>query len=307
MGYSNEYHRILDSTFYFIADDDVKNIDIKSNYKIRDLYSSDEYRPKLLKLFTYKFDKTISSKIVKCISANYTKMDFEIYTCLRELELQNFLKDTDRGLLRLKKIAQFINLENINPTSYLDIGCFNGDITNSIVDKFKLTKDNAFGVDIKNYIKDLDSNMFIFEEYNGINIPFIGERFDLITMFMVLHHISENNLELFLKEVYRVLKPGGIVIIREHGLNPMIHHNTHLLDIMHDYYDNILSSNEVKWKGLFDIEINNYNTAQYWVNQFKKAELYLDDSNKKPEVVTNVVNFDDNMLGNIIISLRKNF
>lgn len=44
-------------------------------------------------------------------------------------------------------------------------------------------------------------------------IPFEDNRFDLITCFGTLHHIP--NVTFLMKELHRVLKPGGIICIRE--------------------------------------------------------------------------------------------
>lgn len=304
MVYLTEYSKDLGSTVYYIEEDHIKYIDLKSNYKIRELYSSDEYKPKIIKLLTYKFDKEISTAILKCLDENYNKTDMEIYNILHGLNLSQHMRIVNRGSARIKKIEQFINLETISPTNYLDVGCFTGDITSAISRLFKLDCSDAFGIDIKNYIKSSVSPKFTFKEYNGLNIPFTDNSFDLITIFMVLHHVSDNNIELFVSDVARVLKPGGVIIIREHGLNPLIQNNTYLLDVVHSYYDNVLSDKQ-KWNGLFDIEINNYNTIPYWIKQFNKYDIVLDESNKNLDVISNIVDFEENLLGNVIISLKK--
>ncbi len=50
---------------------------------------------------------------------------------------------------------------------------------------------------------------------------------------MVIHHIEK--LELFLDDLYRVLKPNGYVVIKEHDCKDESFCN--YLHIMHDVYD----------------------------------------------------------------------
>lgn len=53
---------------------------------------------------------------------------------------------------------------------------------------------------------------------NGEKMPFENEKFDLVYGRQVLHHA--NDLSLFCKEAYRVLKPGGkAVFTREHVIS----------------------------------------------------------------------------------------
>jgi SAM-dependent methyltransferase len=71
---------------------------------------------------------------------------------------------------------------------------------------------------------DLDSTALHFSRQRGhgriaqasvIDLPFVDHAFDLLTSFDVLGHLTEANAdELALREVRRVLRPGGIVFIR---------------------------------------------------------------------------------------------
>ena len=54
--------------------------------------------------------------------------------------------------------------------------------------------------------------LVVIPSHTGI-IPFEDNKFDLITCFGTLHHIP--NVTFLMKELHRVLKPGGIICIRE--------------------------------------------------------------------------------------------
>ncbi|MEX2144293.1 MAG: methyltransferase domain-containing protein [Anaerolineales bacterium] len=44
-------------------------------------------------------------------------------------------------------------------------------------------------------------------------LPFSEAYFDMVTMLAVAEHLNPHSLELLLKEVHRILKPGGLVLI----------------------------------------------------------------------------------------------
>lgn len=48
-------------------------------------------------------------------------------------------------------------------------------------------------------------------------LPFINDQFDLIIGFSVLTHIPANLQQQWLLELYRILKPGGIIWVTTHG------------------------------------------------------------------------------------------
>jgi 2-polyprenyl-3-methyl-5-hydroxy-6-metoxy-1,4-benzoquinol methylase len=117
---------------------------------------------------------------------------------------------------------------------YLDLGCGDGTITLSIANALKCP--NAYGVDIfppygKIIIKDnivtgLLHNKIIY--VNSNDISGIPSTMDLVTIFMTLHHASD--CAQIIKTAHDKLKPGGMLIIREHDY------------IRNQYYDAYMSA-----------------------------------------------------------------
>jgi len=92
--------------------------------------------------------------------------------------------------------------------NYLDFGTGDGTIAKNIGD---ILGANTQGVDIYDMKRDIPTLVI----KSGDTLPLSWtNKYDLITVFMALHHV-ENQQEI-LKELYRVLSPGGIIIIREH-------------------------------------------------------------------------------------------
>lgn len=73
----------------------------------------------------------------------------------------------------------------------------------TIVEPSDNLKNNRLGKLVPNYVKP---------EVDG-SLTFDGDSFDLITCFGTLHHIP--NVSFVLKELIRVLKPGGYLLLRE--------------------------------------------------------------------------------------------
>jgi SAM-dependent methyltransferase len=110
------------------------------------------------------------------------------------------------------------NLDNIKA---LDIGSGVG-----LVDKFLLGDiKNLYGIDIEPGVveKAKTNNPSVnYQVYNGANIPFDDNTFDLTFAINVVHHVPPVMWENFTREMHRVLKPGGIAAVFEHNpVNPL--------------------------------------------------------------------------------------
>lgn len=257
--YKTEYCNEIKSTIYYKPVEAVLNIS-RNSTKIKTLLSSN-YRKQLFHLFTYKInDAKYQRKILAYLEDNAHSKDKVIYDGLRSI-LSNFKLDIDRGEYRINTLNKYINnWQDIKPTFYLDIGCFHGDITKTIGKYFNLNKYQTHGIDIKQYI---DTDEFIYTVYDGMHIPYNKESFDLITCFMVLHHVPPSNLDVLLNEIFRVMQPGGILLLREHNATEQ---DYYLLDVLHEYYDYVLNP-ESNWEE----SRGYYKTAEQWADKFINA------------------------------------
>lgn len=61
-----------------------------------------------------------------------------------------------------------------------------------------------------------------YRAFDGRSIPFDAGRFDLVTAICVLHHVPPEQWPDFLREMRRVVRPGGLVCLIEHNpFNPL--------------------------------------------------------------------------------------
>ena len=115
-----------------------------------------------------------------------------------------------RSQSRMNDITRWIKNKEIK--TYLDVGCSEASITEELAKYVKA--EESYGVDVK--ISKENTEQVTFIENKPDTLPFEDNKFDLITAFMALHHFRD--ISVMLDEIYRVLKPGGIFIIREHDV-----------------------------------------------------------------------------------------
>lgn len=112
----------------------------------------------------------------------------------------------------------FTNIETIR---VLDIGGGIGLTDHHLRKYFK----NLNGVDVEEDVvnKAREYNPEVnYSLYDGLKLPFDDNSMDLVFAINVMHHVRPENWKNFLKEMHRVLKPGGLGTVFEHNpLNPL--------------------------------------------------------------------------------------
>lgn len=106
-----------------------------------------------------------------------------------------------------RKVEELIESYPKTQCSALDVGCGTGYNT----EKIRKKTSRILGLDVKNLVKNKYKNSFKFVLGDARKMSFAANSFDLITCWDVIEHIKEDDQ--LLKEIYRVLKPGGIVFL----------------------------------------------------------------------------------------------
>jgi SAM-dependent methyltransferase len=120
----------------------------------------------------------------------------------------------------LVKLAEK-NFGKTEDLKVLDIGSGIGLVDKLIKSRIK----NLYGVDVEDGVVEqaIKNNPDVnYQKYDGENLPFEENTFDITFAINVMHHVPPALWENFSKETYRVLKPGGIGVIFEHNpFNPL--------------------------------------------------------------------------------------
>lgn len=93
---------------------------------------------------------------------------------------------------------------------FLDLGSSEGRITEVMTKKLGLDNSHSFACDV---IEQKYNESFSFHKSTDTFLPYTDSKFDLIIIFMTFHHFK--SLEI-IREIKRVIKNNGIVIVREH-------------------------------------------------------------------------------------------
>jgi len=123
-----------------------------------------------------------------------------------------------------QKIEEVRKNETEQSPKVLDLGC--GDGNSAVFFRKHFTGCEYFGLDTSKESVSLAKKRKLpcaaFSQYNGFDIPFPDNTFDIVFIACVLHHIDAKQHEKILIDVKRVLKPGGRLYIFEHNpLNPV--------------------------------------------------------------------------------------
>ena len=104
------------------------------------------------------------------------------------------------------------------PKKILDLGCGVGTMLGLMIDKFSSSSFYAYDESKKSmdYIKK------IFPKINCLENLKTNEKFDLIFLSSVVHHVKSTDRDAFFKNIYNLLNPNGVMFIFEHNpYNPI--------------------------------------------------------------------------------------
>ncbi len=133
---------------------------------------------------------------------SYLAKDPIYFLILRKIIELNFRKE--------KKIIKEVFADQ-NGKKVLDIGCGTGEYSGLF------NKNNYIGIDISpayiSYAKKAKDRDF--RIMDAMNLSFPDEKFDIILIAAILHHLQDAEAHRVLKEAKRVLKKGGKALIME--------------------------------------------------------------------------------------------
>jgi SAM-dependent methyltransferase len=106
-------------------------------------------------------------------------------------------------------------------SSWLDIGCGQGSMHRYL----RGSAGQLQGVDVSAealHAAAAANPWASYTHYDGNDLPFADCCFDVVFTSCVLHHVAPPRRPHFLSEAYRVLRPGGLMVVFEHNpLNPL--------------------------------------------------------------------------------------
>lgn len=153
--------------------------------------------------------------------------------------LEEFERNTAAGKKKLLPLLS--SYMTGNESRLLDFGCGYGRFTTDLAD---FVSDEAWGIDatpelIEIAEKEKTNSKTFFSVVRG-TLPFPDEYFDVIWISYVLEHLIREEKEKIVKELLRILKPGGLFFM---VVNTVIGHKVRQCDIRpFAWYEEVFSS-----------------------------------------------------------------
>lgn len=115
----------------------------------------------------------------------------------------------------LDVISRLLHLKGAD---VLELGCGTAQKTRAIAESIEVNSIIAAEIDPTQHeinLKSTDIPTVTFDTFTAEDIPIEDNRFDVVMMFKSLHHVPMDCLDMAMKEIARVLKPGGYAYISE--------------------------------------------------------------------------------------------
>jgi len=116
------------------------------------------------------------------------------------------------------EFAVIQRLLDLQGAKVLELGCGAAEKTRLIAERTAVASIVAVEIDPIAHQKNLtitDLPKVTFKSYGAQQIPEADDQFDLVMMFKSLHHVPAESMDAALREIARVLKPGGHAYISE--------------------------------------------------------------------------------------------
>lgn len=180
-------------------------------------------RPEVMKRMTRLLSKAMNFRAGSAILWRGPRSDVEVLRKMRAAWLKLPKSESDdcdaRGKRHLSAIPPWPQLAELRgkDIKYLDIGSAEGCITVAMAKHLGLPADKVFACDVAQIASETRATpqQFNFVRNEPWRLPFEDSQFQFVTMFMSAHHF-EDAPRMF-SETTRVMTPGGLLLIREHG------------------------------------------------------------------------------------------
>ena len=124
---------------------------------------------------------------------------------------KSILEIPDENVVRSFQSFITRNQDSRNKLNILDLGCGTGRHINYF-NRINFNM-NTVAIDYSFNALDLIKNRIIKIQSLATDLPFVSECFDFILSWGVIHYLSQNLIDTYINEVYRVMKPQSTFLL----------------------------------------------------------------------------------------------
>lgn len=127
----------------------------------------------------------------------------------------------------------------------------------------------AHSLSVKNGFRGYD-NFVALNNYEPLDVSIADNSIDLVICFIGLHHISVEKIDKFVDSLFRVMRPGGVFLLREHDA-----FNADMFSIVyaaHSIYNAVIPHENLDSEMS---EIRNFKPLSYWIDLLERKEFNL--------------------------------
>ena len=181
-----------------------------------------------------------------------------------------YFQELDGLVKTYSSLFKYISFYNVSKDNFLDIGCANGFLIKE-AKKFGFANVNGSEISLKaiNSAHKSVKDSIMQGPFNQKN--YSENFFDVVFFAMIIEHFENPNK--FLKDVYKILKPGGLLIGITHDeknfLSRLLKNKHPIINDEHiSVFDKMTLKNIIK-KNNFEIlnveNLKNYYSIEYWL------------------------------------------
>jgi ubiquinone/menaquinone biosynthesis C-methylase UbiE len=237
---------------------------------------------KIYKFLNPKDKVSIKELIYKSTESNIENTFKSIWEIVNtSVIIKKIAPDENRQEYIVDKLYNYISTrynKTLSDLKMVDIGGGNGNVVSGLADKMKGQKENYICLETKTDWAETykyDNQNITYQFWDNTKVPIADATMDVVLCMVTLHHMTDETIQTTLTEIMRILKPGGLLLIKEHDYTPeskeyiIWEHNLyHILDVS-------VSSEQtpVDPAKYFKNNINNFKGIQVWKDLIGKTGL----------------------------------
>jgi ubiquinone/menaquinone biosynthesis C-methylase UbiE len=251
-------------------------------------------------------DKKIIKGIINDSSNEYSKLERISKIITNTIVKYRIKADPHRQDYIVSKIKSFLTEHRFlvgNDFRILDVGGGNGNVISCLKNKLDKSLSNEQFICLEtisdwceNYAFDNKDIIYKFWQNQVIDMPDASA--DIAFCMVSLHHMKDETINNVLQELFRILKPGGKIFVKEHNNKNSEtfrhilweHHLYHLLDCAYNssfidvnkYYENSIYNFKSKEEWNIIFQYCGYKLLCY-TNRFLDGD-YVDEANNVTEL-----------------------